>query len=143
MPQRAFPIIYAEDVERSVRFYQLLGFEPHFRLPAEGEAGYVGLRRGSYELAIVTTQSPQQLIGVTVGSEPRFEMFVYVDDVDAVVERAMTKGSRTLRAVENQFYGDRTGQFEDPFGHRWSIATHVEDVPPEEMEKRMAEAMST
>jgi catechol 2,3-dioxygenase-like lactoylglutathione lyase family enzyme len=58
MPERAFPVIYSSDVERSVRFYQRLGFASHFRLPAEGEAGYVGLRRGEYELAIVTTQSP-------------------------------------------------------------------------------------
>ena len=50
-------------------------------------------------------------------------------------------GATALRPVEDQFYGDRTGQFEDPFGHRWSVATHVEDVPPEEMEKRAAEAM--
>jgi PhnB protein len=66
---------------------------------------------------------------------------VYVDDVDSVFERAVKEGARSTRQVENQFYGDRTGQFEDPFGHRWSVATHVEDVPPEEMTKRAAEAM--
>jgi PhnB protein len=60
--------------------------------------------------------------------------------VDAVFEAAPEAGATELRAVENQLYGDRTGQFEDPFGHRWSVATHVEDVPPDEMEKREAEA---
>jgi hypothetical protein len=50
-------------------------------------------------------------------------------------------GDTPVTAVEDQFYGDRTGQFVDPFGHRWSVATHVEDVPPEDMEKRAAEAM--
>ena len=61
---------------------------------------------------------------------------------NAVFEAALAVGATPLRPLENQFYGDRTAQFEDPFGHRWSIATHVEDVPPEEMEKRMAEAMT-
>jgi PhnB protein len=51
------------------------------------------------------------------------------------------EGATATSQVENQFYGDRSGQFEDPFGHRWSVATHVEDVPPDEMAKRMTEAM--
>ena len=67
---------------------------------------------------------------------------VYVEDVDAVFKRALDGGRHRAAPVEDQFYGDRTGQFEDPFGHRWSVATHVEDVPPDEMEKRAAEAMS-
>jgi lactoylglutathione lyase len=87
MPERAFPVVYARDVERSVRFYQRLGFQAHFRLPPQGDAGYVGLRRGSYELAVTTIDSPEQLIGVQVGSDPRFEMFVYVDNVDETLAR--------------------------------------------------------
>jgi PhnB protein len=67
---------------------------------------------------------------------------VYVEDVDAVFERALQEGATSLRAVETQFYGDRAGQFEDPFGHRWSVATHVEDISPEEMAKR-AEQMAS
>ena len=67
---------------------------------------------------------------------------VYVEDVDSVFDAAIEAGATELRAVENQFYGDRSGQLEDPFGHRWSVATHVEDVPPEEMQKRAAEMMS-
>ena len=64
---------------------------------------------------------------------------VYVEDVDGVVERAVQAGATVLRPVEDQFYGDRSGQFEDPFGHRWSVATHVEDVSPEEMGRRAAD----
>ena len=67
---------------------------------------------------------------------------VYVDDVDGVFNRAVEAGATALRPVETQFYGDRSGQFEDPFGHRWSVASHVEDVSPEEMERRAAEAMA-
>jgi PhnB protein len=55
--------------------------------------------------------------------------------------RALAEGATSLRPVENQFYGDRSGSFEDPFGQRWSVSTHVEDVPPDEMAKRAAEAM--
>ncbi len=62
------------------------------------------------------------------------------DALRAARERAVAAGAKSLQPVQDQFYGDRSGQFEDPFGHRWSVATHVEDVPPNEMEKRMAEA---
>jgi PhnB protein len=62
--------------------------------------------------------------------------------VDKTFATALGAGATEIRAVENQFYGDRSGQFEDPFGHRWNVATHVEDVPPAEMEKRAAETMS-
>jgi PhnB protein len=67
---------------------------------------------------------------------------VYVDDVDAVYQKALGAGATALRAVEDQFYGDRSGQFEDPFGHRWNVATHVEDVPEDELARRAAEVMS-
>jgi PhnB protein len=63
---------------------------------------------------------------------------VYVTDVDAAIDRAVARGATIVRPIENQFYGDRSGQILDPFGHRWSIATHIEDVSPEEMEARMA-----
>jgi PhnB protein len=66
---------------------------------------------------------------------------VYVEDVDAVFQAALEAGATSQRDLEDQFYGDRMGQFEDPFGHQWSVATHVEDVSPEEMEKRAASAM--
>jgi PhnB protein len=73
-----------------------------------------------------------------VGGSP-VTISVYVEDVDAVYERAVKAGAKALRPVEDQFYGDRSGQFEDPFGHRWSVATHIEDVPPDEMSRRAAE----
>jgi PhnB protein len=63
---------------------------------------------------------------------------VYVEDVDTTFAAAIKAGAKELRPIEDQFYGDRTGQIEDPWGHRWSILTHVEDVPPEEMAKRAA-----
>lgn len=65
-------------------------------------------------------------------------LLLYVEDVDAVVERTVAAGAKLLRPVEDQFYGDRTGTLTDPFGHVWTVATHKEDVSPEEMKKRMA-----
>ena len=64
---------------------------------------------------------------------------VYVDDVDATFEKALGAGASTLRPVEDKFYGDRGGVFEDPFGHHWSVASHIEDLTPEEMERRMGQ----
>ncbi len=64
---------------------------------------------------------------------------LYIEDVDSVMEKATKAGAKQVRPVANQFYGDRSGIFTDPFGHVWNVATHVEDLSPEEMEKRMAE----
>jgi PhnB protein len=75
--------------------------------------------------------SPQSLHGTPVS------FAVYVEDADAAFERAITAGAKVKQPMENKFYGDRAGTFEDPFGHLWSVMTHVEDVPPSEMEKRM------
>jgi len=79
-------------------------------------------------------KSPQSLGGSGTG------LMLYVDDVDATFERAITGGGKVMKAVENQFYGDRSGSLTDPFGHVWTIATHVEDVEPEEMQRRMEAA---
>jgi PhnB protein len=72
-----------------------------------------------------------------VPGTPVFQ-FIYVTDVDAVMARAAELGGTVVRAAENQFYGDRDGFMIDPFGHAWTVATHVEDVSPEEMGRRMA-----
>jgi len=64
-------------------------------------------------------------------------LYVYLPDVDTVVKRAAAEGGKILKPVENQFYGDRSGFLQDPFGHLWGVATHVEDVSPKELEERM------
>jgi PhnB protein len=68
-------------------------------------------------------------------------MMAYVADVDEVFARALAEGATEIEAVTNKFYGDRSGSFEDPWGHRWTVATHIEDVPEEELERRATEAM--
>ena len=83
-----------------------------------------------------STKPPTELGGSSAG------LMMYVEDVDAVVKRAVDAGASIEREVEDQFWGDRFGAVVDPFGHVWSIATHVEDVSPEEMAKRAEEAMA-
>lgn len=78
----------------------------------------------------------------SIGGSPT-AVLLYFEDVDAVARRAVEAGGKLTRPVENQFYGDRSGKLEDPFGHTWWIATHVEDVSPEEMTKRAAAASGT
>ena len=69
-------------------------------------------------------------------------LHVYVENVDAVIQKGLESGAKLLHPIKNQFYGDRSGSLLDPFGHMWSVATHVEDVSPEEIHKRMSAAMS-
>jgi PhnB protein len=105
----------------------------------EGKVGHAELSIGD-SLIMLADEFPD--MGArgpeSVGGSP-VSIHVYVEDVDATFERAIDAGATALRPVENKFYGDRGGEFEDPFGHRWSIATHVEDVSPEEMQQRMGQ----
>ena len=82
------------------------------------------------------TKAPQTLNGSTSG------IFLYVEDVDAAFHQALKAGARETQPLENQFWGDRFGKLTDPFGHRWMLASHVEDVSPAEMEERMSAAVS-
>lgn len=104
----------------------MLGFEEYFRLPEEGEPGYVGLRREHSELAVVTEQSPQQLIGVEIGSRPRFELFVYVEDVDGMVDELREDGIPVLREAEDMFWGERVAYVTDPDGNPVALAAAPE-----------------
>jgi PhnB protein len=69
-------------------------------------------------------------------------LHVYCENVDAVAAKAIAAGARMKRPVADQFYGDRLGTFEDPFGHTWHISTHIEDVPPDELDRRAKKAMA-
>jgi PhnB protein len=83
-----------------------------------------------------STKPPKELGGTSTS------VMLYVEDVDEVFKQAVDAGAKVTMEVENQFWGDRFGSVTDPFGHAWSIATHVEDVPPEEMEERAKKAMA-
>ncbi len=139
---RVTPYLHVSGAAAAIDFYRdILGAQERMRMPGrEGKLGHAELQIGE-SIVMLADEFPD--MGVrgpnSIGGTP-VTLHVYVEDVDAVFDAALAAGATSVRPVENQFYGDRTGQFEDPFGHRWNIATHVEDVPPEEMEKRMAEA---
>jgi PhnB protein len=141
---RVTPYLHVSGANAAIDFYKsVLGAEERMRMPApEGRIGHAELEIGD-AIIMLADEFPAMGVGgpKSIGGTP-VTLHVYVDDVDATFEAALAAGATSVRDVENQFYGDRTGQFEDPFGHRWSVATHVEDVPPEEMEKRMTEAMA-
>src|SRR4029077_19278013 len=108
----------------------------------DGKIGHAELEFGDGLVMLAdpfpqSTARPPKEIGGTSGV-----VFLYVEDVDAVVQRAVDNGATVTMEVADQFWGDRFGAVTDPFGHVWSIATHVEDVPPEEMEERAKAAMA-
>jgi PhnB protein len=137
---RVSPYLIVDGAAQAIDFYkQVLGATERMRMGGpEGRVGHAELQIGDSvvmladEFPDMGSVGPKQIGGtpVTIG--------VYVEDVDKTFDTAVKAGAKSLRPVENQFYGDRSGQFEDPFGHRWSISTHVEDVSPEEMAKRAA-----
>ncbi len=113
------------------------------RMPGPGgKLGHAELEFGE-SIVMLADEFPEMDVRGprSIGGTP-VTIHVYVEDADAVFDAAVQAGATAVRAVEDQFYGDRSGQFEDPWGQRWNVATHVEDVPPEEMEKRMAETMA-
>jgi PhnB protein len=141
---RVSPYLCVSGGSAALDFYKsVFGATERMRMPApDGRIGHAELQLGD-SVIMLADEYPEMGIRSprAIGGTP-VTISVYVEDVDAVFNRAVAAGAKTLRAVEDQFYGDRSGQFEDPFGHRWSVATHVEDVSPTEMKRRAATAMS-
>jgi PhnB protein len=139
---RVAAYLIVDGASDAIDFYcRVLGATERARLGAPGDkVGHAELELGS-SLIMLADEFPEfnQRSPKALGGTP-VTMTVYVEDVDDVFGRAIRLGARELRPVEDQFYGDRSGQFEDPFGHRWSVASHIEDVSPEEMSRRAAEA---
>jgi PhnB protein len=108
-----------------------------------GKVGHAELAIGD-SVVMLADKDPMQdhKTGVDLGGSP-VVLCVYVEDVDAVVAKAKEKGANVVRDVEDQFYGDRSGGFIDPWGQAWNIMTHVEDVSPEEMERRARQQMQS
>ncbi|HEY7486616.1 MAG TPA: VOC family protein [Streptosporangiaceae bacterium] len=122
MAERAFPVVFAVRVSECAGFYEGLGFVRHFQLPPEGEPGYVGLRRGAAELAVVSADWPRQQYGLEAGERPRFEMFVYVDELDGTVETLRAGGTRVLREPADMPWGERLAYVTDPAGNPVALA---------------------
>lgn len=119
MVSRAFPVVYASDVERSAQFWEMLGFRRHFQLPAEGEPGYVGLRSDSSvgELAVTSAEWAVDRYGLELGDGARFEMYVYVADLDGMVRQLADANVPILREPEDMPWGERIATVADPEGN--------------------------
>ncbi|MQA75499.1 MAG: hypothetical protein GEU88_14355 [Solirubrobacterales bacterium] len=124
MTLRAFPVLHAKDVEAVAAFYLLLGFSERSRLPGpDGDAGFIGLRRGDAELGVTTEESPRMLAGVEPGAGPRGELFIYVDDVDATVRQLRDGGGEIAREPVDMPWGERVAFVFDPEGNLVSLAS--------------------
>lgn len=134
------PYLVVKDAARALDFYvRAFGAVELMRMPQEdGRIGHAEIRIGDSRVMLadefpeIGARSPESIGGSPV------TIMLYVDDVDATVARAVSAGAKLTRPVADQFYGDRSGAVTDPFGHVWFVATHVEDVAPEEMERRRA-----
>lgn len=142
------PYLVVNDVPTAIEFYKrAFGAEQLFRMDMpNGQVIHAEIKIGNSIVMMTSemdspkedmkTKGPLTLKGTPVS------FMMYVEDVDAAAKKAVEAGIQTLRPVENQFYGDRVGTFKDPFGHIWSIATHIEDVPMDLMKQKMNEMYS-
>ena len=139
---RVSPYLCVDGAAEAIDFYtSVLGFTELRRLEFGERVGYCELALGD-SLVMLSDEWPEvRIVGPkTLGGTP-VSMSVYVEDADATLGAAVAAGATVLRPVEDQFYGDRSGQFEDPWGHRWDVSTHVEDVDDEELARRAAAMM--
>jgi len=140
---RVTPYLCVDGASDAIDFYcAVFAAQERVRMPAPGgKIGHCELAIGD-SLIMLADEFPE-MGGVSpksVGGTP-VTMMVYVEDVDAVVAKAVEAGATAIGTIDDMFYGDRAGQIEDPFGHRWHVATHIEDVAPDEMARRAAKMM--
>jgi len=136
----ATPYLIVDGGARALEFYiKAFGATELFRMPAPGgKIGHAEMQIGDSRIMLADefpdrqALSPKKLGGTPVG------IMLYVPDCDTVFNRAIAAGAKALSPVTDQFYGDRNGTLEDPFGHKWTISTHKEDLSPEEMQRRLA-----
>ena len=139
------PYLIVKGAAEAIEFYKrAFGATELLRMAdPHGRVGHAEIKIGDSVIMLADEhpamgyRAPHSLGGSSVS------ILLYLEDVDAVFERALKAGAKAQRPVANQFYGDRTGTLEDPFGQVWTVATHVEDVPPEEMRRRAEAAMKS
>jgi PhnB protein len=136
------PYLIVKGAAQALEFYKrAFGAVELFRMGGpEGKIGHAEIKIGDSFVMLADEHPEMDALGPqTLGGTP-VGLLIYVEDVDAAFPKAVAAGGTVIRPLKDQFYGDRSGTILDPFGHKWTIATHKEDVPPEELSKRM-EAM--
>jgi PhnB protein len=135
------PYLVVKGAAKAIDYYKkVFGATELFRMDApDGHVGHAELQIGDSRI-MLADENPSMGQGyssaATIGASP-VSLYFYCPDVDRILERAAAAGAKVLKPAQDQFYGDRSGFIQDPFGHLWGIATHVEDVSPEEMKERM------
>jgi len=138
----ATPYLIVKGAADAIEFYKrAFGATEMLRMAdPQGRVGHAEIKIGDSVIMLADEHPAMGYRGPRALGGSSVSILLYLEDVDSVFERAVKAGAKALRPVANQFYGDRSGTLEDPFGHVWTIATHVEDVPPDEL-KRRAEAV--
>jgi PhnB protein len=132
--------LMVDDAAKALDFYRdAFGAEELFRLPMGDKIGHAEIMIGDTHLMLADEFPDMGALGPNSRGGPTASFMIYVPDADAAYDRAMQAGAKADRPLKNEFWGDRIGTVIDPFGHKWSLATHVEEVGPEEIQKRMAE----
>lgn len=131
------PYLICRNASAAIDFYKrAFGAEELFRIDNDQMVGHAELKIGG-AIIMLADEHPDMgaLSPESIGGTP-VSLMIYVEDVDAFAERAIGEGAEVIKPVQDQFYGDRSGYFKDPFGHQWSFATHIEDLSPEELNER-------
>ena len=135
------PYLIINGAAAALEFYKnAFGAKEKVRMPAPGgRIGHAEIMVGTSHVMLADENPEMGARAPQPGSSSPVSILLYVKDVDAAFERAVSSGARIERPVEDQFYGDRAGTLIDPYGHRWHIHTHIEEVSPKEMQRRMQE----
>ena len=137
------PYLIVDDAVKAIDFYRrAFGAEELFRLPMkDGEGrdrlGHAEIRIGDSTLMLADEWPDMQALGPRSRGGTTVSFMIYCEDVDGAFQQALDTGAHVDRPVKDEFWGDRMGSVVDPFGHKWTLATRIEDVPPDEMERRM------
>ena len=136
------PYMCMQGASQAIDYYKsVFGAAERFRMPApDGKIGHAEINIGGSVIMLADEFPKMQFRGPRAFGGSPVHLHLYVDNVDGIIERAVAAGAKILRPVKNQFYGDRSGTIEDPFGHVWHIATHVEDMTSEELCRRAEQA---
>lgn len=137
------PYLACSDAAQAIAFYKkAFGAKELLRIPGPGgKIGHAELRIGDSRVMLADEYRDMDFLGPLSRGGSAVHLHIYMPNADKVVERAVEAGAKVVQPLEDKFYGDRTGSVQDPFGHVWHIATHVEDVPPRELRKRAEKMM--
>jgi len=135
------PYMIVKGAAAAIDYYKnAFGATELFRMEHEGKVGHAEIKIGDSPIMLADEHPEMNAYSPkTVGGTP-VSLMIYVEDVDSMYKRAIELGGTEMKPVQDQFYGDRSGTLTDPFGHVWTVATHKEDLTPEEIDARVASA---